>query len=61
MKNGGWFFHRPSYLLFKMHWDFHLADKDDLICIPHGDSIDGKKKYQLNPYTGIVYSKSRIN
>ena len=59
MRNGGLFFYKPQFLLFKMNWYFHKADKDDIICIPHGDSIDGDKKYQLNPYTGVVSYKKK--
>ena len=53
------FLYRPRFLLYKMNWEFHKTDKDDIICIPHGDSIGGDKKYQLNPYTGVVYHKKK--
>ena len=47
--------YRPHYQLKQMLWDFHLADADDQIAIPHGHSLNGKVEYTLDPYTGDVY------
>ena len=55
-----WFFYDPPYQLFGLLWRFHKTDKDDIISIPHGDCIDSKKKYQLDPYTGQIYYKKSV-
>lgn len=51
----GWFLYDPPYQMYHILWRFHKNDVDDIISIPHGDSIDAKQKYQLNPYDGKVY------
>ena len=51
----GWFFYDPPYQMYNILWRFHKNDVDDIISIPHGDSIDAKRKYQLNPYDGRIY------
>lgn len=45
------------YKLLNLKWRFHKKDVDDQLSIPHGDCVDGKKKYQLNSYSGIMYCK----
>jgi hypothetical protein len=47
--------YRPKLKLYKLLWEFHVYDEDFFPSVPHGHSIDGKRRYKLDIYCGNVY------
>lgn len=47
--------YRPKVKLYKLLWEFHVYDEDFFPSVPHGHSIDGKRKYKLHVYSGNIY------